>query len=664
MASDEMRARAEARLRALGIDPNMGVYGHRLLGVVATFCTDEVDRALAEERAKTSVFIDGKGVGVADGKFHHVSIVSGPLASTGMASAGPPVCKHWCGKGEDGQSRRPCAVDITVECFRPAFGDDRGKCFCSMACRDAGRPLNPAPNLSPGPKGDGESKAAVATCDRCGYDQGLPHETKDGACVPSAPFVGVYANVEPSSNTGQFIPPDDRCSCCGKTDGAYLTSDGRWFCGVCRCEGCGLSPPDGNTCLCDYQPRPEEAPPADRDALMADTVDAKRGRCPGCGLIWVNSDINMTCIPCSGQPYVTAPTETIPPNETAGNVPAPATTGPTAAGVPQVDAKGTRNEDTQGQARADSQVAKAGEARDRHHSEITPSDARVTGQAFHGLAVTQRTGVGPGPEAKCSICHERPCSQFCSAQQFPIWTGGRTIEAVLSDKVGPGPEGAPAAPALSPADVAEQYEEMIRAASDVLADRTRERDGFESDYRLRTRQLADLGREFEPLRAERDALRARVAELEADVLRVKRDCASAFDGEVSALQEAEQARARIAELEAEKAAAVLAERERLLSTPEFRSFADGVVLEAMHQRERWGTEHDAGKTDADWFWLIGYLASKALFNPGEADGSDKQLHRIITVAAAAANWHAQKLGQSNMRPGTDAGARSGEAAPK
>lgn len=97
------------------------------------------------------------------------------------------------------------------------------------------------------------------------------------------------------------------------------------------------------------------------------------------------------------------------------------------------------------------------------------------------------------------------------------------------------------------------------------------------------------------------------------------------------------------------------ERQRLLNTPEFRSFADAVVLEALHQRERWSTDHDAGKTDADWHWLLGWLSGKAVHNPvdpGE-DPVEKRLHRIITVAAAAANWHAQVLGQSNMRPGID-----------
>lgn len=95
-----------------------------------------------------------------------------------------------------------------------------------------------------------------------------------------------------------------------------------------------------------------------------------------------------------------------------------------------------------------------------------------------------------------------------------------------------------------------------------------------------------------------------------------------------------------------------AEIERLraqINEPLTADFIEAVRIEAAHQRERWGNEHDAGKTDADWFWLIGYLAGKALHNPG--DGREKQLHRIITIGAAAANWHLAKHGATNMRPG-------------
>src|ERR1700722_10688411 len=49
-----------------------------------------------------------------------------------------------------------------------------------------------------------------------------------------------------------------------------------------------------------------------------------------------------------------------------------------------------------------------------------------------------------------------------------------------------------------------------------------------------------------------------------------------------------------------------------VNTPEVEDFAKAVVLEAQHQRLRWGTEHDAGKEPADWYWLIAHLSGKAL----------------------------------------------------
>lgn len=100
--------------------------------------------------------------------------------------------------------------------------------------------------------------------------------------------------------------------------------------------------------------------------------------------------------------------------------------------------------------------------------------------------------------------------------------------------------------------------------------------------------------------------------------------------------------------------ALRAERDRFdtrLNTPEIHDFGQAVVLEAAHQRERWAAD-DPRKGDSDWFWLIGYLAGKALHTPIMKDCAeglmfapandilDKKLHRIITVAAACANWHA------------------------
>jgi hypothetical protein len=85
--------------------------------------------------------------------------------------------------------------------------------------------------------------------------------------------------------------------------------------------------------------------------------------------------------------------------------------------------------------------------------------------------------------------------------------------------------------------------------------------------------------------------------------------------------------------------AVALVRQQLLNTPELRDFGVGVTLEALHQRERWGSNHDADKTPADWFWLVGYLAGKAL-HAQTGGNTEKALHHTISTAAALANWHA------------------------
>jgi hypothetical protein len=91
-----------------------------------------------------------------------------------------------------------------------------------------------------------------------------------------------------------------------------------------------------------------------------------------------------------------------------------------------------------------------------------------------------------------------------------------------------------------------------------------------------------------------------------------------------------------------------AERAKL-NTPHTANFIEAVKLEAAHQRERWAAEHDAGKSDADWFWLIGYLAGKVL-RPDNTP--EKRLHHIITTAAVCLNWHAHRTGaDTRMRPG-------------
>lgn len=103
-------------------------------------------------------------------------------------------------------------------------------------------------------------------------------------------------------------------------------------------------------------------------------------------------------------------------------------------------------------------------------------------------------------------------------------------------------------------------------------------------------------------------------------------------------------------------AATQAENRRLralLDAPELHDFARGAVLEAGHQRERYPSEHDAGKDPPDWFWLIGYLAGKALA-AALAGNSAKAMHHCISTAAVLANWHAALLGADrSMRPGIE-----------
>lgn len=89
----------------------------------------------------------------------------------------------------------------------------------------------------------------------------------------------------------------------------------------------------------------------------------------------------------------------------------------------------------------------------------------------------------------------------------------------------------------------------------------------------------------------------------------------------------------------------------LINTPHVDNFMDAVRLEAAHQQERWGTDHDEGKAPADWFWLLGHLAGKSVA-AFAAGNRAKGLHHIISSAAALLNWHRHAIGEpSRMRPG-------------
>lgn len=97
----------------------------------------------------------------------------------------------------------------------------------------------------------------------------------------------------------------------------------------------------------------------------------------------------------------------------------------------------------------------------------------------------------------------------------------------------------------------------------------------------------------------------------------------------------------------------------LINSPITSDFIEGVKVEIPHQEYRWGAEHDAGKQANDWFWLIGFLAGKAL-RAAMSDDTDKAKHHIITTAATLGNWFKSLEGSSSMRPGIESIPLGGE----
>jgi hypothetical protein len=98
-----------------------------------------------------------------------------------------------------------------------------------------------------------------------------------------------------------------------------------------------------------------------------------------------------------------------------------------------------------------------------------------------------------------------------------------------------------------------------------------------------------------------------------------------------------------------------AERLRdLISRPYIGAWTDEILIEAAHQRERYGAEHDTGKSPEDWFWLIGYLAGKALA-AHKAGDTAKAHHHTVSTAAVLAHWAAAIDGnEAVFRPGIGA----------
>jgi hypothetical protein len=125
----------------------------------------------------------------------------------------------------------------------------------------------------------------------------------------------------------------------------------------------------------------------------------------------------------------------------------------------------------------------------------------------------------------------------------------------------------------------------------------------------------------------------------ADHIKTVDECSTGLREQLAAAQKREREK----DLEIDRLHSVL-------NTPETEDFYAGIELEAAHQRERWGSDHDAGKGHADWFWLVGYLAGKCL-TAAIANDREKALHHTISTAAVLADWHRAIKGFGNMRPG-------------
>lgn len=102
---------------------------------------------------------------------------------------------------------------------------------------------------------------------------------------------------------------------------------------------------------------------------------------------------------------------------------------------------------------------------------------------------------------------------------------------------------------------------------------------------------------------------------------------------------------------AEKAEERVSQLESLINTPEIIDFIGAVNIEAAHQRERWGEQHDAMKTPDEWLWVVGYLVTKATQAQRYGD-KEKYLHHIITAGAAMANWHRLALAEFDSTKAT------------
>lgn len=78
--------------------------------------------------------------------------------------------------------------------------------------------------------------------------------------------------------------------------------------------------------------------------------------------------------------------------------------------------------------------------------------------------------------------------------------------------------------------------------------------------------------------------------------------------------------------------------------PITEDFIAGVLDEADFQVKKWGTEDRESKSHIDYFWLVGYLAGKALASAIAGDIT-KAKHHCISTAAVLFHWHGKLSGE-------------------
>lgn len=113
--------------------------------------------------------------------------------------------------------------------------------------------------------------------------------------------------------------------------------------------------------------------------------------------------------------------------------------------------------------------------------------------------------------------------------------------------------------------------------------------------------------------------------------------------------------------EAEYDALIAARDERdrlrtLINTPELVDFPKAVLLESVHQEQRWGTDDREGKKPYDWHWLVAHLCGRALEHHKEADRMEANItHGGLDVCLHALDEQARLLppreGRSTLHHG-------------